>query len=140
MGFVYASAKDKFGSPGTLGITQSGSIRWLDDTIIAVLVDEADYTPDQASHEFLSDIPVAARVAISAALTGKTLNGGVFDADDTVFSNAAGDTSEAVALVKDTGDPATSPLIIYADGITVTPNGNNLNLVWSNAAGRIFSL
>jgi hypothetical protein len=121
----------------------TGAISWTSDTIKAVLVDGADYTPDLGVHEFLSSIPVAARVAITAALSSKTATGGVADAADTVFTAVSGDASELVVLFKDTGDAATSPLIALIDNagaLTVTPNGNDVNVVWDNGANKIFKL
>jgi hypothetical protein len=41
-----------------------GSIDWDRDVIKAVLIDAADYTVNLATHQFLSDIPAAARVAL----------------------------------------------------------------------------
>jgi hypothetical protein len=105
-----------------------------------VLIDGADYTYN-AAHEFLSDIPVAAREEISAALTAKTFTNGTFDAADTVWPAATGDPSELVAAFIDTGNPATSRLIAIWDtatGLPVTPNSGNIN-VQVNASG-IFQL
>ena len=42
-----------------------GSIDWDTDTIKVVLIDTADYTVNLATHQYLSDIPAAARVATS---------------------------------------------------------------------------
>lgn len=112
-------------------------IAWDTDNIKAVLVDTADYTANKATDEFLSDIPSAARVAISDNLTSKTITGRVVDAADVVLSSVSGDTSEAVVLYQDTADPATSRLIIYADtatGLPVTPNGTDITIRW-NASG-----
>lgn len=97
-----------------------------------LLVDTNDYV-FAATHEFLSDVAATARVAISAALTGKTFANGVFDSNDLVpaFAAATGDPSEALYLFLDTGDPATSNLIAFYDtgvtGLPVTPNGGDIN-------------
>lgn len=120
----------------------SGQINLLTDAIKACLVDTADYT-FSAAHQFLSDIPLAAREEITAALAGKSVTNGVFDADDTVFASASGDTSEAVVLFKDTGSTTTSPLISYVDsgtGLPVILNGLDVNLSWSNGSSKIFAL
>lgn len=103
--------------------------------IKAVLIDLADYTYS-ASHEFLSDIPSGARVAISPNLTAKTVSSsdGTFDAADTAFVAATGDVSEAIALYHDTGTVGTSRLIVYIDsgvtGLPVTPNGLDIPVAW----------
>lgn len=109
----------------------------------AVLVDAADYTY-AATHEFLSDVLIAARVAISANLTTKTFVNGVFDADDFTFLAVTGDPSEAIIYYIDTGSAATSRLMVYVDtassGLPVTPNGGNINVTHDNGANKIAAL
>ena len=121
-----------------------GGIAILTDNIKAVLVDVADYTVNLATHEFLSDIVLAGRVAISANLTGKTSTLGIFNANPTVFSAVTGDQSEAVVLFKDTGTASTSPLILYVDsassGLPVTPNGGDITLNFDTGTNKIFKL
>lgn len=103
----------------------SGSVKVL-------LVDLQDYTYS-GSHQFLSDIPVGARVATSNTLTGKTFTNGTFNSDDPVFATASGDQSEALVLIIDTGSASTSRLIAFYDtgvvGLPVTPNGGDINVV-----------
>ena len=108
------------------------------DTIQAVIVDGADYTYS-SSHEFLTDVPSGARVA-TATLASKTVTNGVFDAADTAFPAVTGDPSEIVIIFKQTGSDATSRLIVYLDGVSVTPNGGQINAVWDNGANKIFTL
>lgn len=130
MSALYGKARAKF---------LDGGISWSADTIKAVLVDAADYTVSLDAHEFLSDIPAAARVATSPALTGKTSTLGVADAADLSFPSVTGDPTEALVLYKDTGTAATSPLIAYIDA-AATPNGGAVNVAWDNGANRIFRL
>jgi carbohydrate-selective porin OprB len=112
----------------------SGSVK-------ALLVDLADYTYS-ASHQYLSDVAVAGRVATSGALTTKTFTNGLFDADNASFTAVTGDQSEALIIFVDTGSAATSPLVAFFDtgvtGLPVTPNGGDINITW-NASG-IFQL
>lgn len=113
----------------------TGAINLLDDDIKPVLLDVADYTVDLANDEFLSDIPTAAQVAIGPSMTGKTATAGVFDATSPyAFSAVTGDPCEAVAYFKNTGNPATSPLLSYHDsavsGLPVTPNGGDINILF----------
>ena len=120
-----------------------GDLDWSAATIKAVLVDLADYTPVIDTHEFLSDIPSGARVATSAAFTGKTSTLGVADAADISFATVVGDQSEALVIYADTGVVGTSRLIAFIDtatGLPVTPNGGNVNVTWDNGANRIFKL
>ena len=110
-----------------------GAINLVSDTIVAYLVDGADYTYSSA-HKFLSDVAAIGRVD-SFTLASKTVSdAGVFDAADGSFAAATGDPSEIIILVKDTGVAATSQLILYYDtgvtGLPVTPNGGDINVTW----------
>ena len=91
--------------------------------------------------EFLADIPLAARVATSEELSGKTSLMGVADADDVLFNAVTGDVSEALVVFRETGDPATSELIAFIDTATnlpITPDGSDILVQW-DAAG-VFAL
>ncbi len=73
------------------------------------------YIQDDA-HQYLSSIEAVKRVAISPALTGKTTLLGVLKANNPTFTAVpAGAECTAVALFKDTGDPATSRLLAFID-------------------------
>lgn len=119
----------------------TGSIVWSTDNIKAVLIDTGEYN-FSASHQFLSDIPSAARIATSANLSSKTSTDGVADAADATYSAVSGATVEAIALYKDTGTASTSRLLYYIDtgtsGLPFTPNGGDIIISW-NASG-IFRL
>lgn len=127
-----------------------GSIDWDTATIKAILIDTADYTIDLATHDNLNDVPAAARVATSGALSSKTTTGGVADAADVTFSAVAGDSVEAIVLVQ-TSAPAggadvaesAQRLVAYIDtatGLPVTPNGGDITVQWDNGAPKIFKL
>ena len=120
-----------------------GSIDFDTDDIRAILIDTADYTVDLAAHDNLDDIPSAARVAVSAALSSKTVTDGIADAADVTFSSVSGDSCEAIVLYKDTGAESTSRLIAYIDsatGLPVTPNGGDITIQWDNGSNKIFKL
>lgn len=107
----------------------------------AILVDLADYTYS-AAHNFLDDVPAGARVAVSAALTTKSVTDGTFDCDAWTWSTVSGDPSEAIILYLHTGTESTSRLVYFMDssqtGLPVTPNGGNITYT-PNASG-IFTL
>lgn len=120
-----------------------GAIDWDTDDIRVILIDAADYTVDAANHDNLDDVAGAARVAVSGALTGKTVTNGVADADDVTFTSVSGDPVEAIVIYKHTGTESTSRLIAYLDsgtGLPVTPNGGNITIQWDNGANKIFKL
>ena len=131
---LYGKGRQKFGE---------ASIHWVNDDIRAVLIDSAQYTPQIDVDEFLSDIPVGARTAVSGPLTGKTNLLGILDADDVTFSLVSGPQSEFIALYKHTGVASTAPLIVLIDtatGLAVTPGGGNIIIVWDNGPNKIVKL
>lgn len=120
----------------TIDVFMEGGINILSDTIKAVLVDSADYTYSNA-HDFLDDVPAAARVA-TGTLASKTstvsTNVWTFDAADLTLSSVTGDQSEAVVIYKDTGVESTSNLIAKLDlASAVTPNGGDIVLQWNTS-------
>jgi hypothetical protein len=119
-----------------------GDIDLLVDTIKVALV-KNDYAQNLTTDEFLDDVS-ASVVDTAETLGSKTTTLGVFDAADSTFTAvAAGATLEAVVIYKDTGDPATSPLIAYIDTITGFPlatNGGDITIQWDSGAYKIFSL
>lgn len=119
----------------------SGDIDWLVDDIKVALVDAADYTVDAVNDQYLSDIPGAAIVATSAALTGKAVTSGVATADDASFTSVSGDVAEALVVYQSTGVSATSRLITYIDsatGLPITPTGGDVTVEWTG--GVVFYL
>lgn len=117
-------------------------LNWETDTIEAVLVDTGAYTFSQA-HEFLSDVPSAARISTEVALTGRALVSGACDANDVTFPAVSGPSIEAVVIFKRGGSEAASPLIAFLDtatGLPITPNTGDIICVWDNGVNRIFKL
>lgn len=108
---------------------------------IAVAIVPAGYTYSNA-HEYLAD--VGALVGSPVVLTNKSINGGVFDADDAAFGALApGSIAKALVLFKNTGDPATSPLLCYLDEVVGFPfqtNGGDVGIPWSDGPSKILSL
>ena len=114
----------------------TGGVNLESADIRAILVDTADYT-FSASHEFLSSVPSGARVS-TFTLSGKTVTGDTFDATDGAWSSVTGDPSEAIVLYVHTGSDATARLLFYLDGISVTPNGGNINCAWHASGIAVF--
>ena len=120
-----------------------GQINWDTDTMKVNLVDKNVYTPNFTTHEYLSDVSGSAIVAAGVTLTDKASTAGAADANDVTFTAVSGAESEALIIYKDTGDPATSPLIALIDsatGLPITPNGGDIIVVWDNGANKIFKL
>lgn len=85
-----------------------------------------DYVLNVNDLEFLGDISAGARVAISGALANKSITNGYFTANNPVFEAPSGDPFEVIVLFKDSGDPASSPLIMISgesSDFPVSPDG-----------------
>lgn len=120
----------------------SGSINLAGDDIVALLMKNT-YVASMSADEFVAQIN-AHQLGAAVSLAGKTVLDGAFDAADPTFAAiAAGDTALAVVLAKNTGDPATSPLVAFIDVLTGFPfatNGGDIVIQWNNGATKIFSL
>ncbi|KQO38084.1 hypothetical protein ASF19_20125 [Acidovorax sp. Leaf84] len=118
----------------------AGAINFLTDTIKVRML-PASYVYDPA-HEFLSQ--VSAGVGVDQTLAGKSVTGGVFDANDASFGAvAAGSSMGSVLIYKEGGSAATSPLLILFDDVVGLPyatNGAPYTQRWSDGATKIFSL
>lgn len=131
MSAIYGKAKEKF---------LTGGLNWLTADVRVVLVDSADYTVDISTHEFLSSVPSAARIATSTSLTGKTAALGVADAADVSIAGVTGDPGEALVIYAVGADDASSPLIAYIDGLSFVPNGAAVEITWDNGPNKIFQI
>lgn len=106
----------------------------VSDTIKALLVRTVGgYTADPAVDRYLSAIAVGDRIA-SFTLDGKTFTNGVFNANDGTFGTPAAGVYGAVILYHDTGDAATSELLVNINlmsGLPIDHAGiNEIPVVW----------
>ncbi len=134
---MYDSYKD-----GMLEETLAATMDLTVDNIECHLIDDADYTANFATDNFLDDVAGAARVASSNALDSPTVSAGVFDAADEVLTSVSGDGIESVLVNGDNGGAETAdPLLVILDlGGTTTPNGNDITIQWDAGANKIFAL
>lgn len=95
------------------------------------LIDTGTYTYN-AAHEFHSDL--SGIVATSGNLSNLTSTNGVIDSDDITITGVSGDTVEAVAFFVDTGVSGTSRLISFIDGLSLTPDGGNVDVTVNSIA------
>jgi hypothetical protein len=130
--------------PSARTLAATSGIGWLANDMRIVLVDSGYVY--SAAHDFLSDVGAGTRVATSAALAGRTVVGGVCDADDVVFTGLSGDTVTGVIVYHHTGVEATSDLIAFYDRygtgglISFTPSGVNCTVRWPDGATKMFKL
>lgn len=118
-------------------------INWMTDTIKVILVDTGNYTPQTATHQYLSDVSSSARIAGPVTLTSKATTGGAADAADVTFTSVSGPSIEAIIIYSDTGTEATSPLIAFIDtatGLPITPNGGDIIVTWDKGTNKIFKV
>lgn len=115
----------------------------VSNTIKCALVNEADgdYTYS-AAHEDIADVAQYLSTT-DQTLSNKTVTSGVFDNGATLtFTSVSPDGTKVVDVLvhyKDSGTPATSPLICFHDGFTsVLPNGGNITVSYD--ASGIFAL
>jgi len=120
----------------------TGGVNLDTDTIKVALVDTGTYTYS-AAHDFYNDVS-AGVVGTPQTIANTTIASGVFDGDNVTFTSVTGNSVEALVIYKDTGNAATSNLIMYIDtgvtGLPVTPNGGNITITWDNGANKIFAL
>lgn len=122
-----------------------GNLNMASNTITLALVDTNIYIVSD-SHEDRADIANNA-IVLEANLTSKTINSGIFSADDVSFSGVtAANTAEAIVIYhNDTqGGHSSSRLILYIDNAnglpTATGVGIDVNIQFSNELTKIFSL
>lgn len=123
----------------------------LTDDIRAIFL--RGYTLSQA-HEFFDDLGGlavgdndATGFGAGATLAGVTTAGGsgsvpgTFDANDRLLTNISGAALSQLCLYKHDGvAEATSRLIGFIDGFSVTPNGGDITINWSNGVSGILRL
>jgi len=123
-------------------LAESPSIDVVNDTIKARIVNiGTDYTY-AAGHDFIDDV-TAYSGTTDQTLANKTVTDGVLDnTADLTFSSVAIDGAkdvEAVVIFKDTGTPATSPVLSYNEfAVAKTPNGGDITVQFH--ASGIFAL
>lgn len=120
----------------------SADIDLVTDTIKVSGLTSA-YTYSDA-HEFYTSL---SGVIFTETLTGKSITDGIFDAADLTISGvSAGSTLTALAIWKDTGTAATSPLIYYADtlstgsAISLSLTGAQIIITWPEEVSKIFRI
>ena len=114
----------------------AGTTLTLSAAVVKVcLVDTGAYTY-ASTHANLSDVPAAARIWTSPALTAKTFTNGTFDAANTTLTAATGVQSEALVLYASGTTSVSSKLVCYIDtgtGLPITPDGTDIVISWNTS-------
>lgn len=130
---IFVKYKEAIISGGTNTDLSAGNVK-------VVMVDAGAYTYS-STHQFLSDIPVGARIATSANLGSKTVTNGTFGSAAASFTGVSGVTVEYLVIYIDTGSAATSRLVAFYDtatGLVFTPSGTDVTV--TPASGNWFTL
>ena len=117
----------------------AGNIDLVNSTISALLIDKTYYTVDFTNDISLSDIADTAELS-HKEMSGKTIDGTVFRANDTTFVSVTGTKADAVVLYLDEDTEEASALIYYADDqaeFPITPDGTNITIAWDTGANGI---
>lgn len=132
--YWYAGAKQRI-----MDHAHTGAINLTADTIKVALM-STGHAESQTAHTHWSDVSGDQITALAYVPTGIgtdsiTLNGttGTYDCTDTVLSGIGGGpdgTFDQLIVYKDTGTPATSPLISHHDVNETTTNGGDITLQW----------
>ena len=132
----YEKAAAKFGQALLSWTSGSGTLK--------VACIKNTHTEDLVNDEFWGDGPSADIVGSAVAIGSPSVGAdGVFDGNDVVFPTLSGVQVGALIVFRDTGTPATSPLILWIDtmsGLPFTPNGTDVNVTWDNGSDKIARL
>lgn len=106
------------------------------DNIDASLLDQTDSGTITAANVDYDEVD-AADVVATADVSVSGISGGVVSLTGSVtFTSVTGDAADYLAVWKNSGTPATSPLIITWDsastGLPVTPNGGDITATWGS--------
>lgn len=117
-----------------------GQVQPLADTLRVALVTDA-YVADKDAHAFFADIThevsgtgytAGGKALTSVALSQDNANDRAALLADNVVWPVSAFTARAAVLYKDSGNPATSPLLAYMNfGGDHTVSGEDFNLEWS---------
>lgn len=128
---------------------QDGTINVTTAVVKAALVRSYTFS---AAHKFVSDVTGAGGTlnGTSAALTTKTVTGGVFDADDTSVSATASAVNHGLLIFQSSAvaggaDVASSAqrLIAYDDtgtGLPIQPGTGTVSITWDNTTNKILKI
>lgn len=134
--FVYKKAKEAL---------LNGDIDFLSNQIKMLLIDNLNYTPNENTHEFVSDVPANAIVKRSEALSNIATSNGILDAQDLLISAFDGTAFDSVILYQHNASDAQARLFFYIDTAQGLPfDGSNsiesVTIIWDDGSNKILSL
>ena len=121
---------------GMLGNPTHSVIDFNTDNIDASLLDETDAGTITSSFVDYDEVDAATVVATNDVAVTSIAGGVVTLTAAVTFSSVTGDAADYLAVWKNSGTPATSPLAITWDsattGLPVTPNGGDITATWGS--------
>jgi len=133
--FIYKKAKEAM---------LNGQININSTNLKFLFVNSSNYSPNQNTNQFLSDIPANARVYTSTAINNVSTNLGVLDANDVVI-NYEGTAFQAVVLYQSGNTDQDSRLISFIDTseglpFAQTSESVSLSIQWDNSSTKIITI
>lgn len=106
------------------------------DNIDASLLDQTDSGTITAAFEDYDEVDTPTVVATTDVAVSSIASGVVTLTGSITFTSVTGDAADYCVVWKNSGTPATSPLIVTWDsastGLPVTPNGGNILGTWTS--------
>jgi hypothetical protein len=119
---------------GMLGAPTHSAVDFDTDNIDASLLDQTDAGTITAANVDYDEVDTATVVATTDLTVSAITDGVVTLSGAATFSTVTGDAADYLTVFKNSGTPATSPLIITWDsastGLPVTPNGGDITATW----------
>lgn len=122
---------------GMLGDPTHSVVDLNTDNIDASLLDQTDSGTITSAFVDYDEVDTATVVATGNVPALTITNGVVTMASALTFTAVTGDAADYLTVWKNSGTPATSPLIITWDsastGLPVTPNGGDITATWGSS-------
>jgi hypothetical protein len=133
--FVYTKAKEAL---------LNGQINVTSFNYKVILINKSNYTVNQSTDEFVSNIPSLAIRSVSGNLSNVMNNGGVLSADDITIDHD-GSSFDAIVCYQVGTNDANSRLFFYIDVSPGLPYGGSnsggpVTIFWSDSISKILSL
>jgi hypothetical protein len=113
-----------------------GDVDLINNDIIALLIDTDQYTPDFDNDVSQNDIPIGARL-IEVSLTGNTLDGDIFRADDLQVTGLMSGNVGAVVIIQNADTLLDTILLAYLEApeLPIVADGTPINFQWDVVKG-----
>jgi hypothetical protein len=134
--FVYKKAKEAF---------LNGNLNLLSNQLKVLLLNNSEYTPNQDTDEFVSNIPSTAVVKRSEAISSVTTTNGVLDGGDLTIIEYDGSAFDAIAMYQSGTSDSNSRLIFYISDSEGLPfsglnSVSSITIFWSDSSTKILSI